>query len=280
MPQKDLTDAAGGAIPAPLKERLIFLADKYETSRFTKNDPSRVLRRYSSREDTEAAAFIAALLAFGRREQFLQKTDAILDEADRRGGPASWLCGGEYAAMFGQESEAAKSGKKFYRFYSCADMISLFDALRGMFIKAGSLGEFFREAFNSAKADAERAGKPVPHLSVVVSACFPSCPLVPCGKDTANKRVNMFLRWMVRRNSPVDLGIWEWYSPADLIIPLDTHVLQEAMCLGLIPAGSRGTLKTALLLTRLFKEIWPQDPCRGDFALFGLGVDGEARRQK
>ena len=83
----------------------------------------------------------------------------------------------------------------------------------------------------------------------------------------------MYLRWMVRRNSPVDLGLWNWYSPADLILPLDTHVIQESIRLGLIPEKSSATLKTARAVTNSLKEIWQDDPCKGDFALFGLGVD-------
>ena len=83
----------------------------------------------------------------------------------------------------------------------------------------------------------------------------------------------MFLRWMVRTSSPVDLGLWTWYSPSDLLIPLDTHVLQESVKLGLIPEGSAGTSKTARKLTDMLKQVWPDDPARGDFALFGLGFD-------
>ena len=83
----------------------------------------------------------------------------------------------------------------------------------------------------------------------------------------------MFLRWMVRRDSPVDLGIWTWYSPADLIIPMDVHVIQESIKLGLLPPKSTGTLKNAVLLTNALKQIWPDAPCKGDFALFGIGID-------
>lgn len=85
--------------------------------------------------------------------------------------------------------------------------------------------------------------------------------------------MNMFLRWMVRQDSPVDLGLWSWISPADLIIPLDTHVIQEAVKLGLIPENSPASMRTAQKITTALKEVWPCDPCKGDFALFGLGVD-------
>ena len=83
----------------------------------------------------------------------------------------------------------------------------------------------------------------------------------------------MFLRWMVRRGSPVDLGLWTWADPADLLIPLDVHVMQEAAGLGLIPQNAAASRKTAERLTAALSEAFPGDPCRGDFALFGLGVD-------
>ena len=83
----------------------------------------------------------------------------------------------------------------------------------------------------------------------------------------------MFLRWMVRRGSPVDLGLWDWADPASLLIPLDVHVMQEAAKLGLIPEGAAASRKTAERLTSALAQVFPGDPCRGDFALFGLGVD-------
>ena len=90
----------------------------------------------------------------------------------------------------------------------------------------------------------------------------------------------MFLRWMVRQNSPVDVGLWSWFSPADLLIPLDTHVIRQSVELGLFSAASAGkgsgfpaTAANARKLTEILCSIWPDDPCRGDFALFGLGID-------
>ena len=83
----------------------------------------------------------------------------------------------------------------------------------------------------------------------------------------------MFLRWMVRRDSPVDLGLWGWADPAELLIPLDVHVMQEAKGLGLIQQGAVASRKTAELLTAALSEVFPGDPCRGDYALFGYGVD-------
>lgn len=83
----------------------------------------------------------------------------------------------------------------------------------------------------------------------------------------------MFLRWMVRQNSPIDVGLWTWFDSAKLLIPLDVHVISEAIKLELIPKNATASHKTAVMLTQIAKEIWPNDPCKADFALFGLGVD-------
>ena len=81
----------------------------------------------------------------------------------------------------------------------------------------------------------------------------------------------MFLRWMIRRDSPVDLGIWRSFDPSDLIIPLDTHVHRISVDLGLTDA--RKCLNTARCITDALREIWPDDPVKGDFALFGFGIN-------
>ena len=82
----------------------------------------------------------------------------------------------------------------------------------------------------------------------------------------------MLLRWLVRGNSPVDLGLWTWYSKENLLMPLDVHVMRQANELGLIKSKS-ANLKTAQELTKKMKEIFPDDPLRGDFALFGYDIE-------
>ena len=83
----------------------------------------------------------------------------------------------------------------------------------------------------------------------------------------------MFLRWMVRDNSPVDLGLWnDIIDKRTLIIPMDTHVVQEAMRLGLLKSKST-SMSNAMKLSNRLRDIFPEDPLKGDFALFGLGVD-------
>ncbi len=246
------------------------LADKYEVLSFTEEDPSQFLRWYTSQglpaldatPAVEAASFIAALLAFGSRTQFIPKIRQILETADKTSGNIkNWLNTRAYRKTFPAGS------KKFYRFYSYDDMQIFFDELAALLNKSGSLGQYLKSKWE--KAD----GSPRPQLADLISQAFPKSSIVPKGRTSANKRLHMFLRWMVRTNSPVDLGLWSWYPASSLIIPLDTHVMQEAQKLGLLPAKATASRKTAILLTKKMEEIFPGDPTRADYALFGLGVD-------
>lgn len=250
-----------------LKKYLITLADKYENTDFYKGDPSCVLCRYKNLADIECASFIAAMLAFGRREQFLKKIDYIMEQADEYDGPARWISDKKYLVNFIPKNTNPE--KKFYRFYSWLDLVSLFDRLSEMLSQCSSFGEYIRlcheKFFNQ-------------NLGQTICDCFKGCKIVPQSKSSANKRVHMFLRWMVRHNSPVDCGLWNWYNPADLIIPLDTHVLQESIKLGLLPEKSTSSAKTARMLTDVLRQVWPDDPCKGDYALFGLGIPTRHRQ--
>ena len=276
-------------ISKELKEKLRSLADRYEVASFVDEDPSQFLRWYRPENgrgtvaDVEAASFIAAMLAFGNRKQFIPKIRAVLETSDRSLGSISeWLKTGAYKKDF------PHGEKKFYRFYSYDDMQAFFGELADILKKAGSLGEFFEAKYKEGKAfpslqPAPRSfTTPSPRgtppktpaaLHEIIASAFPKSAIVPKGSTSANKRIQMFLRWMVRRNSPVDLGLWKWADPAKLLIPLDVHVMQEAAKLGLIPEGATASRKTAELLTSALAEVFPGDPCRGDFALFGLGVD-------
>lgn len=86
-----------------------------------------------------------------------------------------------------------------------------------------------------------------------------------------NKKINMMRRWMVRDDGKVDLGIWKSSSPRDLVVPLDVHVYDTAVATGLTTRKQKD-MTTAMEITDQFRQIWPDDPCKGDFALFGYGV--------
>ncbi|MBQ1948688.1 MAG: TIGR02757 family protein [Treponema sp.] len=250
-----------------LKTKLQALAEKYENTDFLLSDPSQFLRYYRNQRDAEPAAFTAALLSFGNRSLFIPKIRQIFQTADKSGGFAKWIEIGAFENDF--KSPDGNEQKKFYRFYSYQDMKVLFRRLAGILQGGQTFGGYLQEKFSSAGCGNDSS------LWQIISESFPDCAIVPKGRNSPNKRIHMYLRWMVRRNSPVDCGWWTWYSPSKLVIPLDTHVLQEAKKLGLIPQNAAASLKTALMITEELRQIWPEDPCKGDFALFGLGVDPE-----
>ena len=269
-----------------LAAKLRTLADKYEVASFCDEDPSQFLRWYEPAAgrgtiaDVEAASFIAAMLAFGNRKQFIPKIREILQTSDRSlGSISSWLRTGSFRKDF------PCGEKKFYRFYSYDDMQVFFGELAEILNQSETLGEYFRmkgevspslQHASQSSATPSNGGYPrnAPVvLFEIIASSFPKSAIVPKGRTSANKRIHMFLRWMVRQNSPVDLGLWQWAEPSALLIPLDVHVMQEAAKLGLIPEKATASRKTAELLTSALNEVFPGDPCRGDFALFGLGVD-------
>lgn len=274
-----------------LKIQLQKLANKYEVASFCDEDPSQFLRWYDLSDkgdklqiaNIECASFIAAMLAFGNRKQFIPKIRQILELSDLHGGIATWIKNGAKYFPTGE--------KKFYRFYSYDDMHTLFSEMAEIINKSETLGNYFKKLWES-RGRCGQSGKSICPLEGVAKDCkagwsqgqaplldsyfslaFPNAAIVPKGRTSANKRIHMFLRWMVRPNSPVDLGIWDWYSPAQLVIPLDVHVMQEAEKMGLIPQKCTASRKTALKLTAELAHAFPGDPCRADFALFGLGVD-------
>ncbi|MBQ9539430.1 MAG: TIGR02757 family protein [Treponema sp.] len=255
-----------------LKDRLAYLADKYERPDFLSRDPSCFMHRYQHREDQEIVAFIASSLAFGRREQILSHVETILDFAGK--SPSDWIVSGLWDCHF------PDSPASFYRTYSYAAVRSLFATLQKI-MQEKSLGDYFKEKWLEEQEGETGQKEECRHLCQLISRFFPAeCSLIPHSADCAFKKINMFLRWMVRDSSPVDLGLWSsWYSKADLLVPLDTHVMQESTRLGLLSPSASGkvraaTLKCAFELTEKMAEIFPGDPSRGDYALFGLGVDG------
>ena len=253
-----------------LKSKLVSLANKYEVASFCDEDPSQFLNWYKktgSAADIETAVFIAAMLAFGNRKQFIPKIQFILQTADTSAkNISSWLKTAAYKKDF------PRGSNKYYRFYSNDDMQIFFDELADILNSSKTMGDFFEKKWKEACTNSDPSDS-LPHLADIIGQSFPKSRIVPKGRTSANKRIHMFLRWMVRQNSPVDLGLWKWYPQANLIIPLDVHVMQEAQKLGLLSEKATASRKTAIELTQKMEEVFPGDPSRGDYALFGLGVD-------
>lgn len=249
------------------KEKIISLAEKYETAEFLALDPSQFMHRYQDKIQQELVAFLAANLAFGQRKQILSHVETVL--LHMKDSPSEWILSGKYDSFFNM-------GKKsFYRMYTHDAMKSFFETQKNILKEYGSLGECFRLQWEKENSSNKR------NLAQIISENFEKeCNLIPHTKDSASKKLNMFLRWMVRSDSPVDLGLWTWFDKKDLLMPLDVHVMEEATRLGFLEPNSKGNvrsanLKTCIELTEKMKEIFPEDPLKADFALFGLGVDSD-----
>ncbi len=233
---------------------LLEAAAANECTEFIGSDPVQFPHRYTERGDIEASAFISAWMAYGSRKVFLQILDRLHATMDAVGGPYRFITNHAYRQL---ENNAQSC---LYRFYKWEDFIVLCERMAEVYAEKRSLEAFFipgqsldSGVFALCKAFEGVNGIPVP------------------GSPSANKRFYMFLRWMVRPGSPVDFGIWKNISPSQLIVPLDTHVYQIALRLGLTSRKS-ADLKTAAEITAAMAEIWPDDPSRGDFALYGTEV--------
>lgn len=225
-----------------MEERLIALAEKYEKHDFIEGDPSWFMHQYQDPVLQERAAFIAAALSYGSRKQFLPKIKYILD-----GGTI------------------ADNDECFYRLHTNRMVRRFLHVTDLIYNKYGSMLGMMQAHDVHTALDAVK-------LITGYFAEHNASDLIPKNACSSCKRVCMFLRWMVRDDSPVDLGLWkDQIDKATLIMPLDTHVLQEAEKLGLLKSKS-GSMATALKLTNKLREIFPDDPTKADFALFGLGV--------
>ena len=256
-------------VPVKLKNQLLLLADKYETKQFLANDPSQFMHRYSTKRDQEVIAFIAANLAFGRRDQILSHVEAICSSIrqNAENSPAGWIENSAYKKLF------TLGGSSFYRMMSHNTMLLLCDRLRELLREHNSFGSAVKFAWLQREEG-------VLFLHETIASLFPKeCSIISHGRNSSSKRLQMFLRWMVRNSSPVDLGLWSsWYDKKNLLMPLDTHVMQEAVRFGLLEKTSSGkipspSLKVAVSLTQTLAQVFPDDPVRADYALFGLGVD-------
>ena len=245
---------------AKTRQALRKYADKYETASFIKGDPSWFMHQVRGAANQEATAFVASALSFGSRAQFLPKIQWLLDRAD--GDLDRWIRSGAF-----ENDLRPDDGRCFYRFFMFATMNAFLRAYRGIMAEHATLGGFVRA---SCGGDAVKA------VAAICSRFCEggSCGVIPQDHHSACKRVCMFLRWMVRSGSPVDLGLWsDFIDRRTLVVPLDTHVLQEAKKLGLLK-GSSASMSAARRLTAALAEAFPEDPSRGDFALFGYGVSG------
>ena len=238
------------------------LASKYETKEFLVGDPSWFMHQLDGETNRELLAFIAAAISYGSRKQFLPKIQILLDSINESGGDvAEWLKTGYY------EKVVPRNECCFYRLYNNKVFNDFLSALAQIVHENGSLKFFLQKNMTS------RTALEAIELLTKEFALRGSVGVIPKNTHSSCKRVCMFLRWMVRDGSPVDLGIWsDIIDRKTLIIPMDTHVIQEANRLGLLQSKA-ASMSTAIRLTDSLRKIFPDDPLKGDFALFGVGVD-------
>ncbi len=231
------------------------LAEKYETKEFLVGDPSWFMHQVEGDANKELLAFIASSLSYGSRKQFLPKIQNILDWSG--GEVEKWMLNERYMNDIPDDSHC------YYRLYSNHAMRSFLRALTLMVMEHGRMKRYV-----GSSTCLEAIEKITRWF-----AQHGSTGVIPKDATSCCKRICMFLRWMVRDGSPVDLGLWnDIIDRRTLIIPMDTHVLQEAQRLGLLTSKTT-SMSTAIRLTDRLREIFPDDPLKGDFALFGLGVD-------
>lgn len=235
-------------------------AEKYETADFLKKDPSRFMHQVKGVRNQEAMAFIASSLSYGSREQFNRKIELILKWSE--GEVDEWIRKGKFENHF-KEGDT----KCFYRLYKNDTMYRFFHAYQQLLLTYGSLGDYVRQH----ATDGPTAIATICHYfnGHGISRIIPQNTLSAC------KRVCLFLRWMVRSNSPIDLGLWEdFIDRRTLIMPLDVHVLRQSAHFGLLTTKT-ATMSAARRLTASLAEIFPDDPLKGDYALFGYGTESQ-----
>lgn len=244
-----------------LNENLKRWAEQYETAEFVKNDPVQIPRRYDSRVNIEISAFVTAWIAWGNRKQIIKKADYI-DREIFKGEPYHYIVGNNVEPGAAPEWKQYKdSPESFYRTFTFGDFHDLCERLCDVYTVYGNM--------EAAINNTQNGEKPLQTLL----ALFGSVNGIPDGStSTACKRLCLFLRWMCRKSSPVDFGLWTVCEPRNLIMPLDTHVHKQAIRLGLTTCRTPD-LRTAIEITDRFAEIFPDDPTKGDFALFGYGVN-------
>lgn len=248
------------------KEMLRRYADKYERT-FPSPDPSEVMLAAKGNDSNrEATAFVASCLSFGAITQFKPKIEQLVVFAG--GDMDSWVRSGAF-----EQTIPNDANRKFYRFVTYANLRAFLCAYQRLMRTHGTLGKYVRATCDGTGLGAVKA------ICAAFAGAGVGC-LVPGDASSACKRLCMFLRWMVRCGPSVDIGLWaDFIDRKTLIMPLDTHVVTQARELGLLSKES-ATMSTARKLTALMAEVFPDDPVRGDFALFGLGRERAACAQE
>ncbi|MGB6269097.1 MAG: TIGR02757 family protein [Olleya sp.] len=245
-----------------LKDFLDAKVELYNTPHFIESDPIQIPHLFSKKEDIEIAGFLSATIAWGNRKSIINNSHKMMQLLDQ--SPFDFV-------MQHQESDLEKLEPFVHRTFNGIDFITFIKGLQHIYINHNGLEAVFAKHaqknslqaaihyFKSAFFEIEHLQRTHKHISDPF-------------KNSAAKRINMFLRWMVRpNNTNVDLGVWKSLSPAQLSCPLDVHSGNVARKLGLLKRKQNDG-KALAELDKSLRQLDPKDPVKYDFALFGLGV--------
>ena len=245
-----------------LKEFLDSKVIQYNTTEFIDSDPVQIPHLFSQKEDIEIAGFLAATIAWGKRPMIIKNSHQMMELLGN--APYDFV-------MNHKEADLDNFEHFVHRTFNLDDFKFFIKSLKNIYTQHGGLESIFE------KHQKEKSLQPAIHEFKKIFFEIPheirtkkhvSDPL----KGSAAKRINMYLRWMVRQdNLGVDLGIWKHISPASLSCPLDVHSGNVARKLGLLKRKQNDGKALNELDTAL-RKLDPNDPVKYDFALFGLGV--------
>ena len=235
-------------------------------------DPIQIVRRYDRADDREVVGLCAASLAFGRVGSVMRSIERLLDIM------------GDHPAAYVRAFDPRRDSRAFrhlvHRWTRGPDLVALLWVMKQMIDRAGSIEGFFLEGYDAGAADVEQALDRFSSraLALDLKGAYGRVPPRPgvCyffprpSAGSGCKRLNLFLRWMVRRDA-LDLGVWPRVSPAKLVVPLDTHVIRVGRCLSLTRYTSPGW-PMARDITASLRRLDPSDPVKYDYALCHLGM--------
>jgi len=245
-----------------LRQRLDSLVTTFDVTTI-EPDPLQLVLRYSDPRDQEVAGLLAGAFAYGRADIVVKNVGGVLD----RMLPSPY----EYLVNFDRAEACRRFAGFSHRFHKMPELVSLLACIAAAIREHNTLGELFRACYDDADHDiglsltrfvdaliGPRRTKALDYL------------LTSPANHSACKRMNLFLRWMVRRTPP-DLGIWTFVDPSKLVMPVDTHVHRIATFLGLNTRKS-ADWKAARALTDRLAKFDRTDPVRYDFAICRLGI--------
>jgi len=247
---------------AELKDFLDIKVQEYNNLKFIDSDPVQIPHLYNEKEDIEIAGFLAATIAWGKREMIIKNSHKMMN----------LLGNSPYDFVMHHSQHQLENIEHFvHRTFNLEDFKYFIKALKHIYTNHDGLQAVFskhksEDSLQPAIHEFKNIFFEIPHLSRTLKHV--SDPL----KGSAAKRINMYLRWMVREdNHGVDFGLWKDINPALLSCPLDVHSGNVARSLGLL-TRKQNDAKALLELDQALRKLDPKDPVKYDFALFGLGV--------